>query len=117
MTLIVLTLGEWTFVKNVKGLGGLKKYGVSIVALTGTATSVTVELIMETLHLSNPKLIKLPFSSKNLIFEVLPKKSGFSAAMKQAVEIVNTRFSGQCGIVYCSHREHTTWKVYVCKLA
>jgi ATP-dependent DNA helicase RecQ len=89
-------------------LGGLKKYGVPIMALTGTATSITIKQIMETLHLSSPELIKLPFLRENLIFEVLPKKPGFSAAMKQVVEIISTRFSGQCGIVYCSHREHTS---------
>mgnify|MGYP002804405791 FL=1 len=55
-------------------LGELKKYGVPIVALTGTATLVTIEQITTTPKLSNPKLLKLPFTRDNLIFEVLDKK-------------------------------------------
>ena len=38
-------------------LGQLKKYGVPIVALTGTATSVTIEQMTTTLKLSNPDAI------------------------------------------------------------
>ncbi len=50
----------------------------------------------------------MPFVRENLIFEVFPKKPGFSAALNQVVELVSSRFSGQCGIVYCSHREDTS---------
>ena len=89
-------------------LGALRKYGVPIVALTGTATAITIEQIKSTLKLLNPETIKLPFVRENLIFEVFPKKPGFSAAIKQVVELVSSRFSGQCGIVYCSHREDTS---------
>ena len=89
-------------------LGALKRYGVPIVALTATATSVTVEQIKETLKLSNPELIKLPFVRDNLIFEVLPKKTGFSAASTEVVELIKSRFSGQCGIIYCNYREDTS---------
>ena len=38
-------------------LGALKSYGVPIVALTATATSVTVNEIKETVKLSSPELI------------------------------------------------------------
>ncbi|CAB4036497.1 DNA helicase [Paramuricea clavata] len=88
-------------------LGKLKKYGVPIVALTGTATTVTIEQITGTLRLSDPKHVKLPFTRENLVFEVYEKKPGPSAAMKQVADLITSRFSGQCGIVYCSHREET----------
>lgn len=89
-------------------LGELKQYGVPIVALTATATSVTIEQIQTTLKLSSPTLLKLPFVRENLIFEILEKKPGYSASMTQVIELINLRFSGQCGIVYCSHRDDTS---------
>ena len=63
-------------------LGALRKYGVPIVALTGTATAITIEQIKSTLKLLNLETIKLPFVRENLIFKVFPKKPGFSAAIK-----------------------------------
>ena len=89
-------------------LGSLREYGVPIVALTGTATPLTIEQIKETLGLLNPELVKLPFTRENLVFEVLPKKPGFSAALNHVAGIINSRFSADCGIVYCSHREDTS---------
>ena len=88
-------------------LGQLKKYGVPIIALTGTATSVTIEQITTTLKLSNPELVKLPFIRENLIFEVLEKKSGYTASLQQVTQLIKERFYGQCGIVYCNRREDT----------
>lgn len=43
-------------------LGSLREYGVPIVALTGTATLLTIEQIKETLGLLNSELITLPFT-------------------------------------------------------
>ena len=43
-----------------------------------------------------------------MVFEVLPKKTGFSAASAQVVELIQSRFSGQCGIIYCNYREDTS---------
>ena len=87
-------------------LGQLKKYGVPIVALTGTATSVTIEQITTTLKLSNPEVLKLPFIRDNLIFEVLDKKSGYAHSL-QVTQLIKERFYGQCGIVYCNRRDDT----------
>ena len=89
-------------------LGALKNYGVPVVALTATATTVTVDQIKYTLKLSSPQHIKLPFVRDNLIFEVLSKKAGFSSVSAQVVDLINSRFSGQCGIVYCNYREDTS---------
>ncbi|CAB4019317.1 Bloom syndrome, partial [Paramuricea clavata] len=73
-------------------LGALRKYGVPIVALTGTAAAITIEQIKSPLKLLNPEIIKLPFVRENLIFEVFPKKPGFSAALKQVVELSQGRY-------------------------
>ena len=73
--------------------GRLKNYGVPVVALTGTATSVTLNQIQETLRLTDAKYVQLPFRRDNLVFEVVPKKSGVSAALKQVAELITSRFS------------------------
>ena len=43
-----------------------------------------------------------------MIFEVLPKKTGFSAASAQVVELIKSRFNCQCEIIYCKYREDTS---------
>ena len=56
-------------------LGVLKQYAVPVVALTATATSVTVDLIKQTLNMQNPVVISVPFYRSNLKFEILEKKT------------------------------------------
>ena len=72
----------------------LKQYAVPVVALTATATSVTVDLIKQTLNMQNPVVISVPFYRSNLKFEILEKKPNFSAAMKQVAELVHVSIFG-----------------------
>ena len=58
-------------------LGVLKQYAVPVVALTATATSVTVDLIKQTLNMQNPVVISVPFYRSNLKFEILEKNRTF----------------------------------------
>ena len=55
-------------------LGELKKLGVNIAAVTGTATPDTVQFLINNLALTNCKVIKTSFLRDNISIEVLEKK-------------------------------------------
>ena len=48
-------------------LGSLKKYGVPVIALTATATAVTINILSDTLCLKDSILVSVPFYRSNLI--------------------------------------------------
>ena len=89
-------------------LGILKSFGVPVIAVTATATDVTVMKITSTLCLKEPKIVKVLFYRDNLVFEVVLKKPGYAEALKQVAEIIAALFSGLCDIVYCNLREDTS---------
>ena len=83
-------------------LGELKKFGSAVVALTGTATARTLEVIIDSLKLNQCTVIKTSFLRDNLFIEVLEKKDN---ARKQVATIVHEKFQNDCGIVYCARRQ------------
>ena len=89
-------------------LGLLKCYSVPVAALTATATKVTIAEITTTLRMKDPCIVKIPCFRDNLRFEIIDKKNSFKESLNQVSEVVNTRFFGQCGIVYCNYREDTS---------
>ena len=48
-------------------LGVLREYSVPVVALTGTATTETLDAIKETLQMDNPKVVKMSCRRDNLL--------------------------------------------------
>ena len=95
-------VAEWgeEFRPKYTELGTLRKPGIPIAALTGTATSITIDVIKSSFFLKEPKLIRLSCLRKNLAFNCIPKE------MKQPKQnIVNDVYEnhfGQCGIIYCN---------------
>ena len=83
-------------------LGELKKLGVNIAAVTGTATPDTVQFLISNLTLTNCKIIKTSFLRENIFIEVLEK--GEKAKQKVA-KLISERFPNVCGIVYCAKRQ------------
>ena len=55
-------------------LGILKTFNVPVAALTGTATNHTVDVMKDTLQMTNPIIIRLPCRRDNLAYSVVAKK-------------------------------------------
>ena len=83
-------------------LGELKKLGVKISAVTGTATPDTVQFLINNLALTNCKVMKSSFLCDNISIEVLEKKE---KAKKDVAKLISERFPYVCGIVYCARRQ------------
>ena len=85
--------------KDYRQLGNLRKFEVPFVALTGTATNVTLSIVTTSLKMEDYSLIKLPCRRDNLIFEVVTKED--PDPQVQLVNLIIERFAGVNGIVYC----------------
>ena len=83
-------------------LGELKKLGVEIAAVTGTATPDTVQFLINNLALTNCKVIKTSFLRDNISIEVLEKKE---KGKQDVAKMISERFIFECGIVYCARRQ------------
>ena len=94
-------------------LGVLKCFDVPIIALTGTATTGTIDAINKTLKMTNPKIIRMPCRRENLIFSVVMKKD--NKAKKQVASIIETDHVDTCGIVYCATQADAVEMAFVLK--
>ncbi len=65
-------------------LGQLHDFGVSMAAVTGTATPYTANFIIDNLKLTNCKTVKTSFLQSNITIEVIEKKD---KAKKQVAEL------------------------------
>ncbi len=93
-------------------LGVLRPFNVPIVALTGTATTQTVDVISRTLQMTNPN-IRMPCRRENLSFSVVKKRD--TKAKRQVASIIETDHTGTCGIVYCATRADSVEMAFVLK--
>lgn len=88
-------------------LGGC---GSPILAMTGTATKRTEDVILHNLRLpAETKVIRQSSNRSNLLYHVLDKKSDGKVAL---VELVKKEYPEQCGIVYCVERGDTVDVAY-----
>ena len=87
-----------------------KEHNIQIVAFTGTATEDTVHRIINSLKLVNPNILRFPLDRPNLTFKVVEKKE--TKSMEYVSEMINSQFSGQCGIVYCFSTRDTLDMAY-----
>ncbi|XP_028396961.1 uncharacterized protein LOC114520904 isoform X2 [Dendronephthya gigantea] len=85
-------------------LGTLRSYNVPIIALTGTATTETLDAIKQTLEMDNPKVVKMPCRRENLIYSVVNKDN---KAKEQVCKIIEDDFADVCGIIYCATQADT----------
>ena len=94
------------FCPSYSELWKLQTFGCPILAMTGTATQRTEQVILNSLRLSpeETKVIRQPSNRPNLLFHVVGKK----ADGKEAIEsLVKKEFPEQCGIIYCVERKDT----------
>jgi RecQ family ATP-dependent DNA helicase len=92
--------------------GLLRQFNVPVVALTGTATERTKQLVINKLKMNNPTVIKVSSNRSNLFIQVIPKKN---KPKKQVASFVVDHFQGQKGIIYCSRRNDCVDLVHVLK--
>ena len=78
----------------------LKRFGVNVNALTGTATPGTIDSINKTLNMTTAKIFRMPCRRENLLFCVVMKKD--NKAKKQVASINETDHVDSSGIVYCA---------------
>lgn len=91
-------------------LGILRKYHVPIAALTGTATSQTLDAIKSTL-LTDPQIVKMPSRRDNLQYSVIEKRE--NKAKQQACEIIEGNHADECGLIYCVAQADTVEMAFV----
>lgn len=87
-------------------LGLLRQFNVPVVALTGTATERTKQLVIDKLKMNNPTVIKVSSNKSNIFIQVIPKKD------KPKEQVA---FQGQKGIIYCSRRNDCVDLAHVLK--
>ncbi len=83
-----------------------------MIALTGTATEMTIEVIKSSLQLQNPTVVKVSCVRPNLGYSVNKRDED---GKKQIASVVKDRFSSQCGIIYCSTQANTVRVAFVLK--
>ena len=89
----------------------LQTFGCPFLAMTGTATRRTEQVILNSLRLSleETKVIRQPSNCPTLLFHVVAKKADGKEAI---VSLVKKEFPEQCGIIYCVERKDTIDIVY-----
>lgn len=71
---------------------------IPMMALTATANEIVRSDIIQHLGLNEPKFYKQSFNRTNLFYEVLSKER---SVMEDIVSMINSKYSGQTGIIYC----------------
>uniref|UniRef100_T1J5N4 RecQ-like DNA helicase BLM n=1 Tax=Strigamia maritima TaxID=126957 RepID=T1J5N4_STRMM len=101
-------ISQWghDFRPDYKRLGSLcSEYkDVPIIALTATATPKVRMDILNQLNIQNCKWFMQSFNRSNLKYEVRKKTSKIQVN-KDLSELINTKFSRACGIVYCLSKQ------------
>ena len=97
-------------------LSKLQTFGCPILAMTGTATRRTEQVILNSLRLSleETKVIRQPSNRLNVLFHVVAKKADGKEAI---MSLVKKEFPEQCGIIYCVERKDTIDIAYHLKTA
>ena len=97
------------FRPDYKFLGILKKQfpKVPILGLTATASAGVLIDVQKILHLPHAQVFKGSFNRKNLYYSVEPKPANHSDCMDRLSHLLQSKFAGQSGIIYCFSRKDT----------
>ena len=91
-------------------LGNLSKFKCPVVAMTGTCTARTEEVILKSLNLTDATVVRQSCDRDNISLFVKMKKSD---GKDQVATLILEEYSSQCGIVYCLQRGDTTDMAYL----
>lgn len=87
--------------RNIRKIAEQIKPGISIIALTATATEKVEDDIIKNLGMEGANIYKASFNRPNLYYEVRPKTANVDADITRFVK----RNSGKSGIIYCLARK------------
>ena len=76
--------------------------GVPMIALTATATPRVRQDILHQLRMKDTKWFMQSFNRPNLKYQLIPKKP--KSLTTEVINLINSKFRGQSGIVYCLSR-------------
>ncbi|XP_050409587.1 ATP-dependent DNA helicase Q1 [Patella vulgata] len=95
------------FRPDYKFLGIMKRQfpEVPILGLTATATVNVLEDVKKILNIPKCQLFRASFNRPNLYYQVRPKPATQVEALDEIQKIIQSRFNGQSGIVYCFSRK------------
>lgn len=91
-------------------LGNLSRLKCPLVAMTGTCTTRTEEVILTSLNISDATIVRQSCDRENISLFVKSKKAD---GKDQVAQLILDEYSAQCGIVYCLQRSDTTDMAYV----
>lgn len=91
-------------------LGVLSALSCPVIAFTATCTSRTEKVIISSLQLTNPTIIRQTCNRENISLFVKQKKAN---GKEQVVSEILTNHKENSGIVYCSQRADTTDMAYL----
>lgn len=101
-------VSQWghDFRPDYKELGQVARQfpGVPIMALTATATETVKVDVMHNLGIDGCEIFTQSFNRPNLYYEVRAKTTN-NAALKEIADLINTKYSKKCGIVYALSRK------------
>ncbi|XP_058414653.1 ATP-dependent DNA helicase Q1 [Diceros bicornis minor] len=91
------------FRPDYKALGILKRQfpNTSLIGLTATATSHVLKDAQKILCVENCLTFTASFNRPNLYYEVRQKPSNTEDFIEDVVKLINGRYKGQSGIIYC----------------
>jgi RecQ family ATP-dependent DNA helicase len=76
--------------------------GLPLMALTATATELVKMDVKTQLHMNNCEMFKQSFNRPNIYYEVKAKNRNI---VKDIIDLIQTRFRNQTGIIYCLSRK------------
>uniref|UniRef100_A0A915AKK7 ATP-dependent DNA helicase n=1 Tax=Parascaris univalens TaxID=6257 RepID=A0A915AKK7_PARUN len=95
------------FRPDFKFLNVLKRQlkGVPILGLTATATADVIDDVKNILSIPAAVVFRAGFNRPNLYYEVGNKPSSSEQFLDELISLINNRFGGQSGIIYCFSRK------------
>ncbi|XP_078091442.1 ATP-dependent DNA helicase Q1 [Mustelus asterias] len=97
------------FRPDYKSLGILKRQfpNTPLIGLTATATNNVLEDVKKILCVPKCLMFTASFNRPNLFYEIRQKPSSFEACIEDMVRIINGRYKGKSGIIYCLSQKDT----------
>ncbi|XP_022081454.1 ATP-dependent DNA helicase Q1-like [Acanthaster planci] len=97
------------FRPDYKMLGVLKRQfpEVPVLGLTATATANVLEDVKGLLNLHACIILRSSYNRANLLYQVHAKPSSEARFIELLVQLLNGRYKGQSGIIYCLSRKNT----------
>ncbi|GCB70837.1 ATP-dependent DNA helicase Q1 isoform X1 [Scyliorhinus torazame] len=97
------------FRPDYKSLGILKRQfpNTPLIGLTATATNSILEDVKKILCVPKCLMLTASFNRPNLFYEIRQKPSNFEACVEDMVRIINGRYKGKSGIIYCLSQKDT----------